>query len=388
MNIAAYFIQRRVTSWLVALLLGIGGVIAFIDLGRLEDPAFTLKMAMVVTPYPGASPQQVEEELTYPLENAIQQLPYVDTITSTSSAGLSQIMVEVQDQYRAEQLPQIWDEMRRRINDLRPNLPPGVEEPQVMDDFGDVFGTFFMISGDGYDYRELRDYADYLRRELVLVEGVGKVNLAGVPQEEVHLEISRARMTALGIAPQAIYDLLSRQNVVSDAGRMLVGSESIRLHPTGEFQDVSELERVIISPPGSSKQVYLGDVARITRGFTETPTSLYRSQGNPALGLGVSYAAHVNVVDVGNAVAARLAELEQDRPAGMQVTMFYNQSAEVENSVSGFVWNFLASVAIVIVVLLIFMGLRSGLLIGLVLALTVLGTFIFMQIIGIELQRI
>lgn len=388
MNIAAYFIQRRVTSWLVALLLGIGGVIAFIDLGRLEDPAFTLKMAMVVTPYPGASPQQVEEELTYPLENAIQQLPYVDTITSTSSAGLSQIMVEVQDQYRAEQLPQIWDEMRRRIHDLRPNLPPGVEEPQVMDDFGDVFGTFFMISGDGYDYRELRDYADYLRRELVLVEGVGKVNLAGVPQEEVHLEISRARMTALGIAPQAIYDLLSRQNVVSDAGRMLVGSESIRLHPTGEFQDVSELERVIISPPGSSKQVYLGDVARITRGFTETPTSLYRSQGNPALGLGVSYAAHVNVVDVGNAVAARLAELEQDRPAGMQVTMFYNQSAEVENSVSGFVWNFLASVAIVIVVLLIFMGLRSGLLIGLVLALTVLGTFIFMQIIGIELQRI
>ena len=120
MNIAAYFIQRRVTSWLVALLLGIGGVIAFIDLGRLEDPAFTLKMAMVVTPYPGASPQQVEEELTYPLENAIQQLPYVDTITSTSSAGLSQIMVEVQAQYRAEQLPQIWDEMRRRINDLRP----------------------------------------------------------------------------------------------------------------------------------------------------------------------------------------------------------------------------------------------------------------------------
>ena len=124
MNIAAYFIQRRVTSWLVALLLGIGGVIAFIDLGRLEDPAFTLKMAMVVTPYPGASPQQVEEELTYPLENAIQQLPYVDTITSTSSAGLSQIMVEVQAQYRAEHLPQIWDEMRRRINDLRPNLPP------------------------------------------------------------------------------------------------------------------------------------------------------------------------------------------------------------------------------------------------------------------------
>ena len=224
MNIAAYFIQRRVTSWLVVLLLGIGGIIAFLDLGRLEDPAFTLKMAMVITPYPGASPQQVEEELTYPLENAIQQLPYIDTITSTSSAGLSQIIVEVQKQYGPDQLPQIWDEMRRRINDLRPNLPPGVSEPQIQDDFSDVYGTFMMISGDGYDYRELRDYADYLRRELVLVNGVGKVSLAGVPQEQVHLEISRARMTALGIAPQRLYDLLSRQNVVSDASRTLVSS--------------------------------------------------------------------------------------------------------------------------------------------------------------------
>jgi multidrug efflux pump subunit AcrB len=388
MNIAAYFIQRRVTSWLVALLLGIGGIIAFLDLGRLEDPAFTLKMAMVITPYPGASPQQVEEELTYPLENAIQQLPYIDTITSTSSAGLSQIIVEVQKQYGPDQLPQIWDEMRRRINDLRPNLPPGVSEPQIQDDFSDVYGTFMMISGDGYDYRELRDYADYLRRELVLVNGVGKVSLAGVPQEQVHLEISRARMTALGIAPQRLYDLLSRQNVVSDAGRMLVGSESIRLHPTGEFQDVEELERLIISQPGSSKRVYLGDVARVSRGFAETPTSLYRAQGRAALGLGVSYAAHVNVVDVGNAVAARLAELDAERPAGMHVDVFYNQADEVEQSVGGFVWNFIASVAIVVVVLLVFMGLRSGLLIGLVLALTVLGTFIFMQMLGIELQRI
>lgn len=180
MDIAGYFIRRRVTSWLVTLLLGFGGLIAFLGLGRLEDPAFTLKIAMVVTAYPGASPQQVEEEVTYPLENAIQQLPYVDKITSITSAGLSQITVEVQSQYGPDELPQIWDEMRRRINDLRPNLPPGVRDPQINDDFGDVFGTFLMISGEGYSPRELRDFADYLRRELVLVPGVGKVSLAGV----------------------------------------------------------------------------------------------------------------------------------------------------------------------------------------------------------------
>tara|TARA_R110000764_G_scaffold29470_9_gene69062 strand:+ start:3855 stop:6923 length:3069 start_codon:yes stop_codon:yes gene_type:complete len=388
MDIAGYFIKHKVTSWLVALIMGIGGAIAFLELGRLEDPAFTLKMAMVITPYPGASPEQVEEELTYPLENAIQQLAYIDKVTSISSAGLSQITVEVQSNYGPDQLPQIWDELRRRINDLRPNLPPGVEEPQIKDDFADVYGTFLMVSGDGYKYRELRDFSDYLRRELVLVDGVGKVTLAGVPQEQVHVEISRASMSAQGIAPQRLYDLLSRQNVVSDAGKMLVGSESIRLHPTGEFQDVSELERLIISAPGSSRRVYLGDIASVSRGFAEEPSNLYRAQGRPALGLGVSFAKHVNVVDVGNAVAARLAELDSDRPAGMHVNVFYNQAHEVEESVSGFVLNFIISVAIVIGVLLVFMGLRSGLLIGLVLALTVLGTFIFMRLLDIELQRI
>jgi multidrug efflux pump subunit AcrB len=388
MDIAGYFIRRRVTSWLVAALLGIGGLIAFFGLGRLEDPAFTLKMAMVITPYPGASPEQVEAEVTYPLENAIQQLPYIDSIRSISSAGLSQIIINVQSTYGPDRLPQIWDELRRHVNDLRPNLPPGVSDPIINDDFGDVYGTFMMISGDGFSYRELRDFADYLRRELVLVPGVGKVILAGDPQEQVFVEISRARMTSLGIPPQRLQQVLSNQNVVSDAGRMLVGSESIRLHPTGEFQDVAELERLIISEPGSAQRIHLGDIATITRGFAERPSNLYRSQGRRALGLGVSFADHVNVVDVGKAVAERLAELDSARPAGMQIEVFYNQAAEVDSSVLGFVLNFVAAVVIVIGVLLVFMGLRSGLLIGLVLALTVLGTFIFMKVLGIELQRI
>ena len=388
MDIAGYFIQRRVTSWLVALILAIGGLVAFLGLGRLEDPSFTLKMAMVITPYPGASPQQVEEEVTYPLENAIQQLPYIDKVTSISGAGLSQITVEIQSVYGADELPQIWDEMRRRINDLRPSLPAGVGEPQIQDDFSDVYGTFMMISGEAYSYRELHDYADYLRRELVLIPGVAKVSLAGLPQEQVFVEISRARMTSLGIAPHRLQELLSNQNVVSDAGRMLVGSESIRLHPTGEFQDVRELERLIISEPGSAQRVSLGDIARVTRGYTEQPGNLYRSQGQRALGLGVSFAGHVNVVDVGGAVAQRLRELDEARPAGMQVEVFYDQAAEVQASVQGFVWSFVQAVAIVIAVLLVFMGLRSGLLIGLILALTVLGTFIFMKLLGIELQRI
>lgn len=387
-DIAGYFIQRKVTSWLIALLLGIGGIIAFLDLGRLEDPDFTLKMAMVVTPYPGASPQQVEEEVTYPLENAIQQLAYVDSIRSISGAGLSQITVEMKSQYGADQLPQIWDEMRRKINDIRPHLPPGVEAPRIQDDFSDVYGTFLLLRGDGYSYRELRDFAYYLRRELILVPGVGKVALAGEPQEQVFLEISRARMTSLGVAPVRLQQLLSNQNVVSDAGSIWIGSESVRLHPTGEFTDIGELERLIISDPGTAQRIYLGDIAEVRRGFTDQPSNLYHAQGERALALGVAFADHVNVVDVGRAVQARLAELDGDRPAGMQLDVFYDQATEVQGSVSGFVLSFIMAVVIVVVVLLLFMGLRSGLLIGLILALTVLGTFIFMHLLGIELQRI
>ncbi|MBP8884417.1 MAG: efflux RND transporter permease subunit, partial [Pseudomonas sp.] len=214
MDIAGYFIQRRVTSWLVTLVLGIGGLLAFLGIGRLEDPSFTLKNAMVITSYPGASPQQVEEEVSYPLENAIQQLPSIKKVTSISSAGLSQISLELHSQYKAEQIPQIWDELRRKINDLQPNLPPGVNPPQVRDDFSDVFGFFLLLTGEGYTAQELRDFADYLRRELVLLPGVGKVSLAGARQEQVQVEISRSKMSTLGIAPQRLAQVLSQQNVV------------------------------------------------------------------------------------------------------------------------------------------------------------------------------
>lgn len=387
-NLAGYFIERKVTSWLITLLLGIGGMIAFLELGRLEDPAFTIKTAVVTAQYPGASPQQVEEEVTYPLENAIQQLPYIDKIRSISSNGLTQITVDIQNNYGPDDLPQIWDELRRKVNDLAPRLPPGVKAPVVNDDFGDVFGIWLNISGPGYSYQELRDFADLLRRELVLVPGVGKVALNGTRQEEVQIEMSRNKMTALGIGPDQVFNILQSQNVVSNAGNIRVGSEYIRIHPTGEFQQVKELERLMISEPGATQLIYLGDIATITRGFAEVPGNLYRSNGQRALALGVSFAPKVNVVNTGTAVLARLAELDEHRPAGMTIDTFYNQALEVDASVQSFVLNFIASVVIVVGILLIFMGARSGLLIGLILALTVLGSFIFMKLWGIELQRI
>ncbi|HGF7371543.1 TPA: efflux RND transporter permease subunit VexK [Vibrio cholerae] len=387
-GVAAYFINNRVISWMVSLIFLIGGTAAFFNLGRLEDPAFTIKDAMVVTSYPGATPQQVEEEVTYPLEKAIQQLTYVDEVNSISSRGLSQITVTMKNNYGPDDLPQIWDELRRKVNDLKGALPPGVNPPLVIDDFGDVYGILLAVTGEGYSYKELLDYVDYLRRELELIDGVSKVSVSGQQQEQVFIEISMKRISTLGISPQTVFNLLSTQNLVSDAGAIRIGSEYIRIHPTGEFDDVEKLGDLILSERGAQGLIYLRDVAEVKRGYVEVPSNVITFNGKLALNVGVSFAQGVNVVEVGQRFDRRLAELKYQQPIGIDIAEVYSQPKEVDKSVSGFVVSLGQAVAIVIIVLLFFMGLRSGLLIGLILLLTVLGTFIFMQYFKIDLQRI
>ncbi len=290
--------------------------------------------------------------------------------------------------YRKEDLKQIWDELRRKINDLKPNLPPGVYPPKVIDDFADVYGVMYAVTGQGYSYDELKDYVDYLKRELVLVDGVSKVTVAGEQQAQVIVEISTQKLSQLGIAPSYIFSLLQSQNSVSNAGKIRVGDESIRLHPTGEFQDVKELEHLLISKPGAKELIYLGDVANVSREYAEIPSHITRFNEQRALLVGVSFSSGVNVVDIGNAINKHLASLEYQRPHGIEINTVYHQPNEVEKSVDGFIVSLLEAVAIVIVVLLVFMGVKSGVLIGAVLLLTVLGTFIFMKIFAIDLQRI
>ena len=388
MGINESFINNPTRIWLVILLLGVGGLIALFNIGRLEDPAFTIKTAVVAVQYPGASSQQVEEEVTLPLENALQRLPYVDNISSISAVGLSQITVNIDSRYHSSELPQIWDELRRRVNDATLQFPPGVSPPFVNDDFGDVYGYFFSIYGDNFSNPELRKYAEQLRRELVLVPGVGKVAIGGILPEQVNIEISRAKMAAYGVTLPRLADVLNRQNMVSDAGSMTVGSESIRLHPTGGFENIDELNNVLISPAGSTHSIYLRDIATISQGITDHPGNIYHANGRNALTIGVSYIPGVNVMNIGRAIEARMHQLEADKPAGIQLKVFYDQAAEVKKSVDGFIINFLMALAIVVGVLLIFMGLRSGIIIAVSLALNVLGTLLIMYLSGIELQRI
>lgn len=388
MSIAEYSIKNKVISWLFLVILAVGGYTSFMDLGRLEDPAFTIKDAMIISNYPGATSKEVEEELTYPLEKEIRKLPYIDKITSTSSNGMSQIMVSMEMEYGPDELPQIWDEMRRRINDLKPNLPSGVSSIQIIDDFGDVYGIMLMITGDGYDYIELKRYADYLSRELELVDGVGKVAIAGDQQEQLFVEISLERLASLNLDMNTVVGLLNQQNSVQSAGEVMVNGQTLTIRPNGTMSSEQELEELIIHGRDTGNLIRLKDVATISRGIQEKPSNVMTFNGKPAINLAISFGAGVNVVEVGKHLEAQLSQLESIRPAGVEFNYFYNQSAEVEKSVDDFIVSLGQAVAIVIIVLLFAMGLRSGLIIGAVLLLTVMGTFILMKQNDVELHRI
>ncbi|ELB2086255.1 multidrug efflux RND transporter permease subunit VmeV [Vibrio parahaemolyticus] len=388
MNIAEYSIKNKVISWLFIVILAIGGVTSFLELGRLEDPAFTIKDAMIVATYPGATSKEVEEELTYPLEKEIRKLPYIDRITSTSSNGMSQIMVSMKMDYGPDELPQIWDEMRRKINDLQPTLPQGVQSLQIIDDFGDVYGVMLMLTGDDYDYVELKRYADHLRREIELVDGVGKVDIAGDQQEMLFVEISLDRLASLNLDMNVVSGLLNQQNNVVSAGEVMVNGESLVIRPSGTLNTVQELENLIIHGRDTGNLIRLKDVATITRSIQEKPGNMILFNGKKAINIGISFASGVNVVEVGERLNAELSSLESIKPAGLDMSYFYNQAQEVDDSVKAFVISLAEAVAIVIIVLLFTMGLRSGVIIGVVLLLTVFGTFILMNYNNIELHRI
>ena len=235
MNIAEYAIRKKTITWFMVVLLTIGGIAAYTGLGKLEDPSFTIKTAVVSTAYPGASPVEVEQEGTEGIESAIQQLGQVDKVRSLSQEGASVIYVDIKDTFTGRDLPQIWDELRRKVGDVQRSLPPGAGPSLVNDDYGDVFGVYFGLTGKGFSPKELEDFAIRLRKELLLVPGVANVRIAGAQQQAIYVELSRVRMSQLGISLQEIFDTLKAQNLVASAGKVRAGADYIRIEPSGTF---------------------------------------------------------------------------------------------------------------------------------------------------------
>ena len=387
MNIAEYSVTKKVTTWLLIILFLGGGLTALQEISRLEDPEFTIKEAKIYTLYPGATPIEVEREVTYHIENAVQQLKQLKRVESISQNGFSEVTVVIKDKYKKPEFPNIWDELRRKVHDAQSTLPPGAQTSVVYDDFGDVYGLFYALSGEGYSYRELKDYADILKEQLLLVPGVRKITIDGAQQEVAYLEISHAKMAALGITPDQLKVVLKSQNLVSDSGSVRVGGEYIRINPTGQLKSVQEIGELLISGSGVTL-VRIKDLATVRRAYQEVPLKLNYFNGKPALNIGISMLSGQNVVAVGELLDIRLAELQTVTPVGMHLDPIYNQPVIVDVSVNGFVLNVVLALVIVIVVLLFFMGLRTGFIIGAILMLTVSATVWFMNAMDIELQRI
>ncbi|MEE8613124.1 MAG: efflux RND transporter permease subunit [Nitrospirales bacterium] len=387
MNIAETSINNRTVTLVFTVLLLVIGPLAYENMSRLEDPEFTIKDALVITPYPGASAEEVEEEVTDEIEIAVQQLAQLDEIESKSDRGLSTLTVTIKNKYDANSLPQVWDELRRKVNDAQKDLPPGAGPSLVVDDYGDVYGVFVAIYGEEYSYAEIKKVVDLLRKELFLVPDVAKIDTFGERVEAIYVELNRDRMSQLGIPTSVIIDELQQKNIAVESGRVKIGSEFIVLNPTGEISTVKQFESILISG-NTDRQIYLRDVANVKRGYVEPPDHLIRYDGKAAIGLGISTVHGGNVVTMGEALEKRVDELLAQIPLGIKVGIVSLQSEAVTTALSGFQNSLIQAVAIVIVVLLFFMGLRSGFLIGFVLVLTIAGSFIFLLPMGVALERI
>jgi multidrug efflux pump subunit AcrB len=361
----------------------VGGVVAYLQIGRLEDPEFTIKEALIITPYPGASAEEVAQEVTNPIEAAVQQLGQLKRVESESTRGRSVVSAIIKDRYDRHRIPQVWDELRRKIADVQPQLPPSVRgTSQVIDDFGDVYGIFFAITGDGYSFPQLRRYAEFLRRELLLVPSVKKVELFGEQQEVVFLEMSRQRLSQLGINEGQIYGKLQERNVAADGGRVRVGDQHVALDPKGAFPSAEAMLDLVIGSNRTGRQLTLRDVATLERGDQDPPRPLLRYDGKPSIGLGVSTVQGGNVVKLGEGVRRKLEELKGNQPVGIEIGEINFQPTAVTQATNAFMSKLAQAVAIVFVVLLLTMGRKTGVIIGIVLFLTIMATFAVMYMKG------
>lgn len=384
MNVASASISRPVQTWIIMLVCLLGGIWGFFSLGRLEDPAFTIKTAVVVTQYPGADAAQVAREVSEPLESAIQKMAEVKEIRSMNQPGLSWITVDMQDQYDGTELPQIWTKLRNRVNTAQ--LPPGAERPFVNDSFGDVFGIYYAVTAPGYSDAEIHDLATFLRREILTVQGVADVDVSGLPDEVIYVEPQLEITTNLNITPQAIIQSIATSNSVADGGSIQSVNGRTLIQGPGGSDTVSEIAGLAVGVGG--RVLNLFDFSQVSRSPQQTPELLIRHNGEAAFTLGVAGLASENIVEVGHRTDAKIAELAPQIPVGVDLHPIYQQHIVVENASNDFLVNLAMSVSIVVVVLALFMGWRAAIVVGSTLLLTVVGTLFFMAIFSIEMERI
>ncbi|MFV2034549.1 MAG: efflux RND transporter permease subunit, partial [Halocynthiibacter sp.] len=376
MDLAKFAIEKRLVSALSTLLILFAGYFAYQKLPRFEDPEFIIRQAQVITPYPGASAVEVAEEVTEVIENAIQQLQGVKEVRSVSSIGYSEVTVEftIAAAKTRPAINQRFTQLRAKISDTQYRLPPNAGPATVYDDYGDLFALYYAITGDGYTLADLNAYAKALQRELVLVPGVSKVVLTGAPQEVIYVEYSAARLFKLGLSPREIAQVLEGQNLVTPSGSVVAGDTRLVIRPESAVGSIAAIEDLVIADASSGRTFRLKDIATVRRGAKEPADKRFFRDGRPAVAMGISNTLGGNVVIMSDAVKVRVADLEDERPIGIELTPISDQGESVRASIDDFVLNVVLALAIVVLTLLVFMGLRSGILMGGILLVTVAGT--------------
>lgn len=387
MNIPKYSLENQKIIYFFLAVMLIGGIYSFFKLPKKEDSPFVIKQAVLVTQYPGATPQEVEKLVTEPIEREIQAMSDVFQIKSESYFGMSKISIELQPTLSPDYMPVKWDELRRKVANIQPRLPSGASSISVSDDFGDVFGIYYALTADeGYTYDDLRNWAQKIKTELSPVPGVQKVYLFGEQTQVVNVKISIPKLANLGIDPNAIQQVMQTQNLLVNTGDINTGNYQLRLRAEGTYKDIQDIrDQLIVTKSGG--EVRLGDIATVERGYMDPPSNLMRVDGKRAIGIGVATGSKDDVVAVGNAVADHLAEMEQLFPVGMDLKTIYPENKIADEANNGFILNLIESLLIVIVIIFIVMGSRAGMLVGSSLLFSVGGTLLIMLIWDVGLNR-
>lgn len=386
MKLIKYFLQRRSVTILLLLLVLAGGIFAYIKMGKLEDAPFTIKQALVMTPYPGASPSEVQRQVTDVLEEAIQSMGELYYLKTENRAGISKITVYVKKEIRADQMQQLWDKLRRKVGDVQSKLPAGAGPSVVNDDFGDVLGVFYGLASENHTYRELEDQAKLIKNELLKVKDVARIEINGTQTPTIDITISPAVMSRSGITTADIAQAFNARNKVVDSGGITAGPGRIRIESTGNFYSLDDIrELTIVSRTG--EHFRLSDIASISENYMTPATSLMHMNGKPAVGIAISTVPTGNVVDMAEAVKARIENIKTYMPEGFELISIYDQGYESDIANQGFILNLIISVITVVAILLFFIGFKNGLLVGSGLVFSIFATLIVMLTGGIALQR-
>ena len=387
MNLPVYSLENKKIIYFFLAIMLIGGIYSFFKLPKKEDSPFVIKQAVLVTQYPGATPQEVEKLITEPIEREIQSMSDVFQIKSESYFGMSKISIELQPTLAPDYMPVKWDELRRKVANIQPRLPSGASAINVSDDFGDVFGIYYALTADeGFTYDDMRDWAQKIKTELTPIQGVQKVYLFAEQTQVVNVRISVPKLANLGIDPNSIQQVLQTQNLLVNTGEIMTGTYQLRVRAEGTYKSIEDIRDQLIVTKGGG-EVRLGDIATIERGYMDPPSNLMRVDGKRAIGIGVATGAKDDVVAVGDAVAEHLKEMEQLFPIGMELKTIYPENQIANEANNGFILNLIESLLIVIVIIFLGMGSRAGMLVGSSLLFSVGGTLLIMLIWGVGLNR-